>query len=799
MFGRSTMTRALLTGALATATLASPALADEPVHAEPSTADKETARDYLIAGRKKLEVKDYQGALKPLKAAHAIMNVPTTGLDYARALEGLGQLIEARAVVLAVTRLPARNGEPEAFADARVAAAALADRLATRIASVVVALKGLPPGVEPKITLDGAPVPAATLGLPRKVDPGAHVVSASAPGFTTMQKRVELRDGETLPVELVLFKLDDTAPAPPAPAPGPRRVVALPPPAASASPEETRRVPAWAWITGGIGVAALGAGAGFAVDYASVRSAVTTACPGDVCQGHLPEQYGHWNRDSRALRRPRRRRRRSRGHGRGRHRPQAAPVDLAGGGLALARRSLLMTVLDRAGRTLAVVLALVVAPAAVAVSCAPDLRVVNGTGGAAATMFSTASTGGSGGTGTGGSTAGAGGGSGGRPVDGGSDASDAGSDSASDAGSDAPDDAGSDGESDASDSGVDAGGDAGADSGSADAADGGCGDTDGDPTNCGRCGHDCCGGTCAGGVCQSHVLSEGSTPGAIAVDQGFVYWPDAQGTADGGIMRAPKTGGPAITLTPGQNNPYAVAVDSTYVYWVTYSTTAPFYGGVFKAPVAGGSVLPVVPTGEQSANALVVNATSVYWDDYTSNLIRGAGLDGSAPTTLANAADGVGSPLLMAIDGQFVYWGDRFGGGTIQKAPLVGGGIVNISTGTDPVAVAVNSVNVYWANYSSGTIQKAPLGGGTATVVATSGGNGAWSIAADGTNVYWGSKGSVVDGGTLGAVRAAPANGSGALGTVLAESPNPLYIAIDATCVYWADSKNGNIGVVAKP
>ena len=284
-----------------------PSLADEP-----SAADKETARDYLIEGRKKLEKKDYQGALKSLKAAHTIMNVPTTGLDYARALEGLGQLIEARAVVLAVARLPPRSGEPEAFADARVAAGALAERLATRIASVVVTVKGLPPGIEPTLTLDGVSLPAATLGLPRKVDPGAHVVAASAPGFTTVEKRVELRDAATVAVELG-FQAATATPAPrsrpsetgepslggPASAPrtGPARtarpLLVLPPAEASAP----RRPPTWAWISGGLGVVALGAGVGFAVDYLNVRSQVTTACPGDVCQGHLPAQLSHWNRD----------------------------------------------------------------------------------------------------------------------------------------------------------------------------------------------------------------------------------------------------------------------------------------------------------------------------------------------------------------------------------------------------------------------------------------------------------------------------------------------------------------------
>ncbi len=307
------MTRIPLQVALAvalTASLLGPsvALADEP-----SAADRETARDLLIDGRKKLEKKDYEGALKSLKAAHSIMNVPTTGLDYALALEAVGQIIEARIRGPRGDPHAPRSGEPEAFADARASATVLAERLAGRVAAVVLTVKGLPSGVEPALTIDGVALPTATIGLPRKVDPGAHTLAARAPGFATVEKRVELRDGATLPVELT-FGAAGAAPEPrtsPPPAKPPiTKGTAAPPPRAKPlvrsevksevpppPPSEPRRVPTWAWISGGIGVVALGASVGFAVDYGSVRSSVTGACPGDVCQGHLPDDLGHWNRD----------------------------------------------------------------------------------------------------------------------------------------------------------------------------------------------------------------------------------------------------------------------------------------------------------------------------------------------------------------------------------------------------------------------------------------------------------------------------------------------------------------------
>jgi hypothetical protein len=75
--------------------------------AEPTAADRETARTLLIDGREKLSAGDAKGALQSFQAAHAIMGVPTTGLDLARAQAALGDLVGARATALGVASPPA--------------------------------------------------------------------------------------------------------------------------------------------------------------------------------------------------------------------------------------------------------------------------------------------------------------------------------------------------------------------------------------------------------------------------------------------------------------------------------------------------------------------------------------------------------------------------------------------------------------------------------------------------------------------------------------------------------------------
>src|SRR5262245_39056748 len=49
--------------------------------AEPTAAEKETARALVKSGREKRASGDLKGALADFQAAHAVMHVPTTGIE----------------------------------------------------------------------------------------------------------------------------------------------------------------------------------------------------------------------------------------------------------------------------------------------------------------------------------------------------------------------------------------------------------------------------------------------------------------------------------------------------------------------------------------------------------------------------------------------------------------------------------------------------------------------------------------------------------------------------------------------
>ncbi|HEY1694993.1 MAG TPA: hypothetical protein VGG39_22650 [Polyangiaceae bacterium] len=171
--------------------------------AEPTAADKETARGLMTEGRADRDKGDLKGALKAFQGADALMHVPTTGLEVAKTQMAMGLLVEARDTALRVSRSQGGADEPAPFKQARDAASSLNDEIEARIPAVTVTLKNVPDGVTAAVTIDGAPVPSAALGEPRKMNPGHHVIVAKGGGVEA-KAEVDLaeKDHKDVPLEL---------------------------------------------------------------------------------------------------------------------------------------------------------------------------------------------------------------------------------------------------------------------------------------------------------------------------------------------------------------------------------------------------------------------------------------------------------------------------------------------------------------------------------------------------------------------------------------------------------------------
>jgi hypothetical protein len=155
-------------------------------------------------GDEALRLGDSKSALHAYQQADQIMNVPTTRVAVAGALERLGRLTEARGVALQVTKMLPQQSEPPAFAKARAKAAQMLARLDARIPAVEIVVLGLASGIEPEVDVDLARLPRAALASPVQLDPGRHAITATAPGHASTTTSVTLAEGDRRRIELAL-------------------------------------------------------------------------------------------------------------------------------------------------------------------------------------------------------------------------------------------------------------------------------------------------------------------------------------------------------------------------------------------------------------------------------------------------------------------------------------------------------------------------------------------------------------------------------------------------------------------
>jgi hypothetical protein len=238
----------------------SSALADTP-------ADLETARLYLHQGNDLREKGDLRGALAKYKAAHALAYTPITGLEVGRTHIALGELVEARDALLGVGRIPVKAQESQNTAAARVEADRLARELEPRIPTLTVTFEGTPAGASPTLAIDGQPVAAASIGGPRRLNPGTHHVLARVAGAKDVTSEVTLAEGETRTATLHFVP------------------AAAPTKDASPSKEsiEERHVSPWVWVGFGAAAASFAVGGVTGAMTLSKRAQLDDACPERQC------------------------------------------------------------------------------------------------------------------------------------------------------------------------------------------------------------------------------------------------------------------------------------------------------------------------------------------------------------------------------------------------------------------------------------------------------------------------------------------------------------------------------------
>jgi hypothetical protein len=250
------------------------ALAPAPARAQ-TESDKATARELWELGQTKLTAKDFKGAENDFRRANALYHAPTLLLALARAQVGQGKFVEGwenyHTIILENVT------SPPAFAAALAEAQAEIVKIEGRRAKVTINVTGAD---SPKVTLDETALKAETLGVLRFVDPGAHVLKATADGYKTATQSVTIPEGGSQSMSIALVR-DPTAVTAVPVAPGAAAVAAGEPPSgAGGSWNKTA-----GFVVLGVGGAGLIEGVITGVLAMSKHSDLAKACPTGTCPG----------------------------------------------------------------------------------------------------------------------------------------------------------------------------------------------------------------------------------------------------------------------------------------------------------------------------------------------------------------------------------------------------------------------------------------------------------------------------------------------------------------------------------
>lgn len=199
----------VLTGALLLAHAAqAQGLNPNPAAPEPSAVQRETARAWVLEGRRSFAAQDYTAALERYAAAYQLVRAPTVGLEMARAQEALGRWVEANATAAEVINLPRSEPEPAVFDQAREAARELLRSLSPRIPALQLELS--PAAVEAQVVIDGEALPFPRGAMPFRLNPGTHQLQVLARGY-----RPELRTVTLVEQQLQVLSIELMSEQPP--------------------------------------------------------------------------------------------------------------------------------------------------------------------------------------------------------------------------------------------------------------------------------------------------------------------------------------------------------------------------------------------------------------------------------------------------------------------------------------------------------------------------------------------------------------------------------------------------------
>jgi hypothetical protein len=185
---------------LATAFIAPAALAQDQPQAESVAA----ARSLGLQGIKLADAGDCKGAIEKLSRAESLYHAPSILGRLGECQVNVGQVVLGTENLNRVVREQLAPNAPKAFRDAQTRAASALNKALPKIARLTVKVE--PADAKPQVTVSGAAIPPALIGVERPTDPGTHEVVVSAPGYLEQKSSVTLAEGGAQDISIKLEK-----------------------------------------------------------------------------------------------------------------------------------------------------------------------------------------------------------------------------------------------------------------------------------------------------------------------------------------------------------------------------------------------------------------------------------------------------------------------------------------------------------------------------------------------------------------------------------------------------------------
>ena len=262
--------------------LPTPALA-----AGPSAEDRATARVLAAEAHRAFDAKDYVTAAERFARADALVHAPTLMLGLARSQAALGKIVAANESLNRILREDLPPAAPKVWTDAVEEARAEVAVVAPRLSWITVNVRGATGHEEDlHVKIDGVEIPVAAVGLPRAVDVGQHIASATMERSTRKSEAAipKLVEGQRAVVQL---EVTYVAPPPGTPRFGPGGV-RLPDP-----PNPLRKYIGYGAL--GFGGLSLVMGAVTGGLVISMHPTLAKDCPGGVCSTTYASKLNSYN------------------------------------------------------------------------------------------------------------------------------------------------------------------------------------------------------------------------------------------------------------------------------------------------------------------------------------------------------------------------------------------------------------------------------------------------------------------------------------------------------------------------